>query len=126
MELSESELQILIIIHKQIKDKKLAYKINALILLANEFTYPEIEKVLLLDDRTIRRYRDLYLEKGIEGLLEINYKGRQPKLTDQQEEELVDHLEKNSIQLQSKYANTLKKHIMSISHLKEWLLPCTV
>ena len=83
MELSESELQILIIIHKQIKDKKLAYKINALILLANEFTYPEIEKVLLLDDRTSRRYRDLYLEKGIEGLLEINYKGRQSKLTDQ-------------------------------------------
>ena len=78
LKLSESELQKLIELHKQIKEKKLAYKINTLILLTNEFTYPEIEKVLLLDDRTIRRYRDLYLEKNIEGLLEINYKGRRP------------------------------------------------
>lgn len=95
LKLSESELQNLIELHKQIKDKKFAYKINALILLANGFTYSEIEKVLLLDDRTIRRYRDLYLEKSIEGLLENNYKGRQPKLTEQQEKELACHLEKN-------------------------------
>jgi len=95
LELSESELQNLLELHKQIKDKKLAYKINTLILLSNGFTYPEIEKVLLLDDRTIRRYRDLYLKKGIEGLLKNNYKGRQPKLTDQQEKELNCHLEQN-------------------------------
>jgi len=95
IKLSESELQDLIQMHRQIKGKKLAYRINAIILLAQGFTYPEVEKVLLLDDRTIRRYRDLYLEKGVEGLLESKYKGRQPKLTDQQEEELVDHLEKN-------------------------------
>ena len=95
LELSESELQNLLELHKQIKDKKLAYKINTLILLSNGFTYPEIEKVLLLDDRTIRRYRDLYLKKGIEGLLKNNYKGCQPELTDQQEKELNCHLEQN-------------------------------
>jgi len=95
LKLSESEVQNLIQLHKQIKEKRIAYRINAIILLAQGFTYPEVEKVLLLDDRTIRRYRDLYLKKGIEGLLESNYKGRQPKLTDQQEKEFVDHLEKN-------------------------------
>jgi len=64
-------------LHKQIKEKRLAYRINAIILLDQGFTYPEFEKVLLLDDRTIRRYRDLYLEKSIEGLLENNYPGGQ-------------------------------------------------
>ena len=49
----------------------------------------------MLDDRTIRRYRDLYLKKGIGGLIENNYKGRQPKLTEHQENELVDHLKEN-------------------------------
>jgi transposase len=95
IKLSESKLQDLIQLHRQIKEKKIAYRINAIILLAQGFTYPEVEKVLLLDDRTIRRYRDLYLEEGAEGLLASNYKGRQPELTEQQEEELVDHLEKN-------------------------------
>ena len=54
------------------KEKKIAYRINEIILLAQGFTYPEVEKVLLLDDRTIRRYRDLYLEKGDKGFLASN------------------------------------------------------
>lgn len=95
--------------HKEINEKRYAYKINTIILLAKGYTYKEIEKVLLLDDRTISRYRKIYLEKGIKGLLENSYKGRQPKLTDQQEVELVNHLEENLYATASEICKYIEK-----------------
>ena len=43
------KIQELIKVHKSTKDKRLAYKINALILLYKDYTYQEIEDALLLD-----------------------------------------------------------------------------
>ena len=55
--LNNDQLSELITIHKCIKNKKAAYRINAIILLHKGFSYDEIHEILLLDERTIRRYR---------------------------------------------------------------------
>lgn len=109
LDLAQSEIDTLRFLHKQIKDKNIAYKINAIILLAEGYSYQSVEKALLLDERTIRRFRDIYLEKGTDGLLENNYKGRQTKLSKEQEDELAKHLEENLYATASEICNYIKK-----------------
>jgi transposase len=93
--LSTEELLFLKKLHRTIKDKKNAYKINALILLAEGFSYDQIEKVLLLDERTVRRYKKIYNDKGINGLIQSNYQGGSYKLSTEQISELELYIENN-------------------------------
>ena len=95
LKLNKAQLSELLNVHKSIKDKKEAYKINVIILLNEGYSYKEIEKALLLDKRTIRRYKNKYLKKGIKGLLENKYQGGHSKLSDKQEKELIKHLDEN-------------------------------
>lgn len=71
--------------HRSVKDKKLADRIKALILLNNGYSYSHVAEVLLLDEVTIRRYVQRFKEDGIEGLLECRYSGGAGKLTLEQE-----------------------------------------
>lgn len=82
-------------LHKSTKDKRLAYKINALILRYKDYTYREIEDALMLDERTVRRYRDIYQEMGIDGLIIDSYKGGFSKLSEEQQKQLVEDIEGN-------------------------------
>jgi len=70
--------------HRACLDKKTADRIKAILLMADGFTYQEIEKILLIDERTLSRYKKLYLKKGIDGLVANNYQGRQYKLSQEQ------------------------------------------
>jgi transposase len=56
------------------------------------FTYKEIEKILLLDERTLNQYRWLYKNEGIDGLVRNNYQGSGYKLNDEQIKELKQEL----------------------------------
>jgi len=93
--ISEEEKKELIKIHKTVKEKRLADKIKAILLLGDGYSFKSCEEIIHLDDRTLRRYKSIYIEKGIEGLLENKYKGRSPKLTEEQSKELTSHLEQN-------------------------------
>jgi hypothetical protein len=81
--------------HKSTKDKRLVHKINALILLYKDYTYQKIEDALMLDERTIRRYRDIYQEMGIDELIIDSYKGGFSKLSEVQQKQLVEDIEEN-------------------------------
>jgi transposase len=70
--------------HRACLDKKTADRIKAILLLADGFTYPQIERILLLDERTLNRYKKIYKEQGIDGLVENNYQGRSCKLSEEQ------------------------------------------
>ena len=56
------------------------------------FTYPQIKEILLLDERTLNRYKHIYQEQGIDGLVANNYQGRQSALSDEQIELLKTEL----------------------------------
>ena len=62
--------------HRACLDKRTADRIKAILLIADGFTYSQIEKILLLDERTLNRYKKMYIEHGIDGLVENNYQGR--------------------------------------------------
>jgi transposase len=69
---------------------RLARRANALVLLDKGMSYAAVAKVLLLDDDTIRTWRLLYEEDGIEGLASFGYEGSACRLNDEQQARLID------------------------------------
>jgi transposase len=61
--------------------------------MAQGFTCAEIEKILLLDERTLGRYIKLYRNEGIDGLTADNYQGGGGKLSGGQIRELKEELD---------------------------------
>ena len=74
------------------KEVKLAYRINAMILLGTGWKLKEVSKALLLDEETLRSYVEPYREDGIEGL-EDHYSGRNCMLSAVQCQDLEKHLD---------------------------------
>ena len=99
--LSKKEREELRLIHRSLKDKKLADRIKCILLLDQGFTPQEIRKILFFSIRTIERYKKCYDDKGVDGLLTLCYKAYPGKLTPEQEEELKEHL-RNNIYLSAK------------------------
>jgi transposase len=84
LNLNENERKALTINHKNCADKRTADRIKAILLVDKGYTYKQIEEILLIDERTLGRYKNIYLEFGISGLLADNYKGGFFKLTTDQ------------------------------------------
>jgi transposase len=88
--LTEEQIKELKLVHKQTRDKRLADRIKAILMLHLGFTYEQIRQALLLDEVTIRRYVVKFKEQGIKGLLECRYTGGKSRLTLTQEKELKE------------------------------------
>jgi transposase len=79
--------------HRSIKEKRAADKIKAIVLLKKGYTYEQVAEVLLIDERTIARYKAAYENKGVEELLVVNFVGRAFRLTEEQIRVLQNELE---------------------------------
>lgn len=90
--LTEEEVLVLRKAHKQVRDKRLADRIKAILMVHRGFTYPQIIAALLLDETTIRRYVKGFKQEGLTGLLKFHYTGGHSRLTKAQELELKNHL----------------------------------
>lgn len=96
-------------LHKKEKDKHIADKIKAVILLGEGYSLKEAAKILLLDETTIRRYHTEYKKNGVKDLLKVNYKGRLSKLNLEEEERLKDYLRKNILPAIKEVVEYIKK-----------------
>jgi transposase len=90
--INKTDRRILEEFHRACLDKKTADKIKAILLIDQGFTYEQIERILLLDERTLNRYKRIYTEEGIDGLTANNYQGRNYKLTEEQIKILKEEL----------------------------------
>jgi transposase len=89
--------------HRACRKKKWADRIKAILYLNEGMPYEEVATLLMLDDSTVREYKKRYDKLGIGGLIEDNYVAKQAaKLSEQQELELKEYLDKNL------YANAKK------------------
>src|SRR5215510_9846094 len=95
--------------HRACLDKKTADRIKAVLLMADGFTYPQIERILLLDGRTLSRYKKIYLEQGIDGLVVNNYQGRQFKLSEEEINQLKQELDKQLYETAESVCEYVKK-----------------
>jgi len=85
--ISSKDRKILIELHRAQDNKKEADKIKVILLLADGYTFLQIEKILLIDIRTLKRYKKIFGIKGIEGLISNNHRGGFFKLSD---DEIID------------------------------------
>ena len=93
--LTSNELQELHAVHKSAASKNDAYKINSVVLLGSGWPLEETSEALLLDEETLRGYVNKYRSGGIDELIKTNYKGSQPKLSDDQIKILCEELDAN-------------------------------
>ena len=95
--------------YKMVEYKRFANRINAILLLNKGYSYSQIEDILLLDKKTIKRYKQTYQKLGVDGLLQNNHKGGQSKLLKEQEKELAEHLDENLFSTASEVSKYVKK-----------------
>lgn len=92
-EISKAELSRLRNAHRRTRSKRKSYRLNALILLGQGWTYQEVAEALLIDASSIRNFVRVYRNDGIPGLLSDNYEDNASKLTDKEMRILEEHLE---------------------------------
>ncbi len=91
--LSKSQLAKLEQQHRTLRDKRQADRVKAVIALSKGFSAASIAEILLFDEKTSRNYFDRYQHGGLTALLDDNYTGAEPKLTEQQIKALETYLE---------------------------------
>jgi len=78
--------------HRVESSRRHADRIKTILLLDSDWPVNKIAEALLLDTNTIRRYRELYKDGGIDNLRSDNYLGRSSKLSEKEEESLKKEL----------------------------------
>lgn len=90
--LTSEEVRSLRLLHRRCKDRHLADRIKAVVLLGTNWTVVDTAEALLLDEDTVRSYRRAYQEGGTDLLLTVRYRGSDPKLSPDQIRQLDQHL----------------------------------
>jgi transposase len=88
--LSESDRDALKANHRQEKNRRVADRIKAVLLSDQGWSYRQIAQALLLDEQTVSRHVEEYIE---DNKLHLSSGGSESKLSDTQTRELVSHLE---------------------------------
>lgn len=92
MELTVEQASELKRTHRRTKDRNRADRIKAVLMLGDGFSCEQVGRALLLDDDTVRGYRETYTAQGLEGLLSDGRKGSSPRLDEDQLAQLDAHL----------------------------------
>lgn len=90
--LTAEEIRSLRALHRSCKDRQGADRVKAEVLLGTGWMITDTAEALLLDEDTVRSYRQAYQEGGVDLLLTVRYQGRDPKLSCDQIRELDQHL----------------------------------
>ncbi len=93
MNLTQDKINELKDLHKKERDKRICDRIKAVLLINKGYTYQQVAEMLLLDDDTIRRHVQEYLDSE---KLKNNNKGSESKLNTQQTAELIKYLQNNT------------------------------
>ena len=81
-------------LHRSFRDKRLAYRVNAIILLGSGWSVAEVAQALLVDETTLYLWLEKYQHGGKDELLALHYQGKACSLTEQQQTAVVKHVDK--------------------------------
>jgi len=91
--LSKQQLAELEQKHRKLRDRRQADRVKSVIALSKGWSAATISEILLLDEKTSRNYFNRYQHGGLAALLEDDYAGAEPKLTEQQMKALETYLD---------------------------------
>ncbi|MBK5970767.1 MULTISPECIES: IS630 family transposase [Thiorhodovibrio] len=109
--LTTDQLQDLRAAHRKASNVREAYRINAVILLAEGFSPSEVAEALLMDPDTARSYFKNYRRGGLEQLMRMNYVGSEALLNEAQLAELDKHLQDHIYQTAEGVRSWVKEHL---------------
>ena len=101
-------------LHRKRRDRRFADRIKGIVLLGSGWSVTQVAEVLLIDETTVRNWLEKYQQGGETELLAIHYQGKEPSLTDEQQEQLAKHLDENTY-LDS---NAIRHHIEKTYNVK--------
>ena len=90
-------------------ETKLAYRLNAVILLGTGWRLKQVSQALLLNDETLCSYVKRYRESGVAGIASDKHQGRMCCLSSDQEDLLKAHLDERRYALRGQ--RCYDKHI---------------
>ena len=93
--LTDEEIKLLKAFHKKVKDRKIADKVKCVVALAQGFSFDDIANILLIDERSARRYFETYNKGGLELLCKMKEATAKTKLTEDEIELLKEELRQN-------------------------------
>jgi len=94
--LTTSQIAAFKALHKPLRDKRLADRVKAIVLLGSGWSAAEVAEVLFVDEATVRLWLEKYQRGGKDELLTLSYCGKAPSLNAEQQKELAEHLDKNT------------------------------
>lgn len=93
--LNQEEINILRRAHRRARNKRDADRIKAIYSLAIGHSVAQVASILMIDEETIRNYKNSYEKGGINELLKNNHKGSESRLSATETEELKKELQTN-------------------------------
>lgn len=93
LSLTQEQLNELRRAHRRAKNKRDADRIKAIYSLAVGHSIAQVASILMIDEETLRHYRDQYMQGGVLGLLKTEFKGSECKLDELEIEILVQELQ---------------------------------
>ena len=94
--LTKQQIDALKVLPKAQRDRRFAYRVNAIILLGTGWSAAAIAEALLVDTTTIYNWLAIYQQGGTDELLALHYQGTEAKLTEKQLQELSKHLDETT------------------------------
>lgn len=95
IELTSKEREKLIASHRSLREKKYADRIKAIIMLDKGYSIKETAEILMIDRDTVTNLEKKYFRVGIDGLISDNFQAYCGRLTNNQEDELAQHLKQH-------------------------------
>jgi len=108
-QLTSKQITSLKALHRLQRDRKIADRVKAVVLLGSGWSVAKVAEALLVDETTIRLWWEKYEHGGDEELTTLCYAGKEPYLSESQQEELVRHLEENTTSTAKRSHITSKK-----------------
>ena len=102
------------------KSVKFSRKAHVVLLLDSGLSCLEVAKICYIDESTVRRYEKEYDDGGIKKLLENNHKGSVCSLSQDQLEDLKDHLRKNIYPSSKGICVLVKKNVELSIQTRGW------
>ncbi len=117
IKLSNEQLLELDNAEKQLKQPQLIKRVQSIKLRNKGMTNIEIGKFLLHSDQTISNWAQIYITKGLQGLLQWNYEGKTSILTVKQQEELKKRNLEKPFEKAAEAQDYIKQHFGIDFHL---------
>jgi transposase len=108
-QLTTDQIAMLRILHRTLREKRLADRVKAVVLLGSGWTAAQVAQALLVDETTVRNWFQRYQQGGQEELLALHYQGKEPSLTVMQQEALAKHLDENTYLTSKEIRHHIKK-----------------